>query len=1254
MELEQGEGAGWIEPGIPEATASPSRYWQADVLADMVLREFEDAHSNGDRAEMRERFYLISNYYGRTLAILHAALRDRREPLLQATLHNLAALHETLRSMHAVDPGAVPSTVSLNREVRSQLSNDLIIQVLQSSPTPLDVRTITARVNERALLVAVKEPAIRDRINHLVASGHVRAAVKGGYSRTERPYATLNLDEASLMSVLGSALHSRFSSAGFGGLSDVVSRQEAFRRFFAEEFGYSQATAALFVATSLQLTSSLEGEKDQGPWPHADLIGSGYPRPYQYEAYAIFRGYGYNGQVIESPTGSGKTMIGMMCIQDWLRAMSQGQSILVLVPTVNYQQQWLGELCYKETGLKLPPHLVYTGTPTSLEEVRKRAGITPAILVMTYTSLAQTGSGIGKGGFDRDSIEIFLQGNDIKYVIFDEVHKVVDDLNSVSADVTRLLTEWLRDGSLRGAIGFSGTAAPYRPRFAKLGLQLVYVMPAVELIAYGFVAPFAEIGVPFAYSDREQRVRDLLDLYKETLRAFVEIVGSTNLRSMFASIPMEERIAIGRDLLRIYAGQREQTTLLEKRFRQWESGTGPLNLPELSLVSIVQIALGLSDAELVDGRPTTDEGRELASLSTDDQQPLMEEATIDYGPSSIVDEDPRFDEMLSTLESVRAELHALLYTAEAKRHLNVPGFGRELDREGLNALRTEPMTIAARTSKLEDLMASTITGLYSSLSDWYLSVGEGRVDSIKAIIEAERATRQVHGIIIFDRGNKILWERGVAEPGYRGVGGVFAQMLGDSRFTPLAALAGEIYMARNVPVDGGQSGEQWDELAEGQEPGSEQSSNEELPTGSEQLPEQISRFIHTEIMSGELAQALFGLATQGLSLHDDEKAQLWGRFESFLSDYVETLEGVHAARPSVFNRKVLRPFLREAAKIVGAGMHERLKARMSPTHHHMRDWISNFFDYAIIAETFRNPHAAQLKDVRGTLRHFYVVRMPEGNRKQLVYDLTARIVDAPSLPVDMIIVSPWARTGWNVIKPNVLIDATATRDVTAWQQLRGRAMRAMRTWTNECYRAMLVLMNTQSFNLDESAGLPEDARTAFRELQARTRVDALLDDATRAILLDAHRYVRGEQPVGDDSIETKLLQPGSGDFTSREREQLITELMLSRNKVTHIYEMVKAYGSTSQVRYDRGERVWIRTDPIAAKHEREYAVDPLEGLYAPGTQHAPLIYVSDPRRDIPSESQAHIASLLQGGDPKIVQGWLRAIATAPGEDPGLE
>ena len=128
-------------------------------------------------------------------------------------------------------------------------------------------------------------------------------------------------------------------------------------------------------------------------------------------------------------------------------------------------------------------------------------------------------------------------------------------MRSVSAEVTRVLTEWLRDGSLRGAIGFSGTAAAYRNRFARLGLDLVHVMPAAELIAYGFVAPFAEVGVPFAYSEREQRVRQLVDEYKELLKSLMnEVVGASTLRAWFAELPMDDRVAIARGLLRMAAG----------------------------------------------------------------------------------------------------------------------------------------------------------------------------------------------------------------------------------------------------------------------------------------------------------------------------------------------------------------------------------------------------------------------------------------------------------------------------------------------------------------------------------------------------------------------------------------------------------------------------------------------------------------------------------------------------------------------------
>jgi hypothetical protein len=445
-------------------------------------------------------------------------------------------------------------------------------------------------------------------------------------------------------------------------------------------------------------------------------------------------------------------------------------------------------------------------------------------------------------------------------------------------------------------------------------------------------------------------------------------------------------------------------------------------------------------------------------------------------------------------------------------------------------------------------------------------------------------------------------------------------MLGDQRFTPMAVLSSEIYMP-------------W--------------------AGDAPLPGRIAGFIKRAIILGELGDALFGLATQGLDLSEVQLASLRGSFDSILKDYVDGLRKVGAARPGQLNRRVLVPF-RAAVQAANLGKtQEAVLARLSLRHYHMSKWISIFFDYALIMTAFLQAHVAELEQVSGARQKFFVVRMASGDRKQLMYDLTARIVDAEEDLVDMIIVSPWARTGWNVIKPNLLIDATATRDVTAWQQLRGRAMRAMRSWTNDCYRLVLLLMGSRALGLDDTLSLPEDVVAGYRELLSKTTTAPVLDGALKAILLAAHQQVPAEGQE-EDALAAKIESSDIAAFTPEERLRLVTELMLARNKVTHIYELVKAYGSTSQVHYDRPSKQWVRTDAIAAKHDLEFAVSLLTGQYASGQEHAPLIYSGDPRRDVPSALQAHLRATLQGADPRIVRGWLAAIATGIGEEVSLE
>ncbi|GAC1626528.1 MAG: hypothetical protein NVS4B11_23220 [Ktedonobacteraceae bacterium] len=1197
------------------ATSStpPGRYWQAQGLADMLRHEFDEAQRQGKPAVMRERFYLLANYYTRTSAILRYALKARRESLAQAALHNLIALHKSLNYMYKIAPGTVPSTLTLSRDVRPRLIENLIVQVLQEGAQALDVTTITRGVNDKSLLVPASEKLILHHLNNLLSTGHVQH-LNNRYIRTTRAYSSVDLDQVGLQTLVGATLYAQMDRAGFHGLTDITTRKDDFRRFFEELTGFSDGTAALLLAATEALEGSPSETKQLSPWRHVDLIGSPHIRPYQYEAYAIFRGYGYRGQVIEAPTGSGKTMIGMMCIQDWLRSMPEGQSILVLVPTVNYQQQWVGELCYKPFGLRLSSHQVFTGTPASLETVRKHTAIMPCVIVMTYTALAQTGSGKGKGGFDQDSIEMFLQGNNIQYVIFDEVHKVVEDVHSVSADVTHVLMEWVQDGSLKGAIGFSGTAAAYRARFAQLGLKLVYILSAAELIAYGFVAPFSECGVPFAYSDREQRIRNLLDAYKALLRDFVTLIGSANLRLWFSETPMEERVMLGRNLLRMYGGangQKERGEALVKRFESWERG-GELSLTELPLISLVQLARGWSDKNLV--RATTGiDAHEGKDASADEEGKMA-----------------RFHEILHEILGIRNELKSLIYLAETLRRLNSDGFGTTFDVEAIHRLATEATSNTTRAERVKDGLATTIAGLYSSLSDWYLRVGEGRVDSIKAIIGAERAVRPVHGVIVFDVGTRIRWQSGISAPGYGGVAGVFSQMLGDERFIPMAVLSSEIYMAYSE---------------------------------NDPLPERIATMVQRDIMLGELGDALFGLTTQGLDLKEDQLVILRKTFIDTLAQYVGSLEEVKTARLGEFYRKVLVPVRKAVRKAKLGTPRDRLLARLSLKQFHVRNCVTTFFDYALIVEDFRSAHVAMLEQVSGTQQKFFVVKMAHGDRRQLMYDLTARIVDAEDIPVNLVIVSPWARTGWNVIKPNVLIDATATRDVTAWQQLRGRAMRAMRSWTNECYQLVLLLMSSHSQSISTVDVAPDDADATHEEVREELQNAETLDERSKAFLYEAHQQAQAAktdqcsfdgEPSREDQLVAKIESGTIATFTIEERMQLVADLMLARNKVTHIYELVKAYGSTTQVHYDRQKREWQRTEAISAKHEREYAVSPLTGQCTAGADHAPLLYRGDPRKDVPSELEAHLIATFQRCDPRIVKGWLQAIATGLGEEEQAE
>ncbi len=71
--------------------------------------------------------------------------------------------------------------------------------------------------------------------------------------------------------------------------------------------------------------------------------------------------------------------------------------------------------------------------------------------------------------------------------------------------------------------------------------------------------------------------------------------------------------------------------------------------------------------------------------------------------------------------------------------------------------------------------------------------------------------------------------------------------------------------------------------------------------------------------------------------------------------------------------------------------------------------------------------------------------------------------------------------------------------------------------------------------------------------------------------LDIHRT-----EIGGDSVDLGGFKQYVYNRDTNRKIQWAIELMMTRNKVTHIYELVKAYGANPQIRLDRRSGRWRR------------------------------------------------------------------------------
>lgn len=1114
-------------------------YWDAHSFAQNLITEFEHAYQTGDNDTVRDRFYVLAAYFRRTLAILHSSLEHRRERPTEAALENLIVLQRALSTMRRLAPDFAQSTLALEVGVHHRVNRDLVHQILVDARGPLGLRSITRRFNELDLIADARPRAIREALDALIGTGHAVASLDR-YSASRLPYIDSDVDHESLSILLGPSLAPRLAASGYEGLSHVLTHRDTFRDAFMAETGFSSHTATLAVAAAAVLSPPASALHPGGRYQHADLSSSAHPRPYQRLLHAVLRAKRYAAQVIEAPSGSGKTLIGMLCIEDWLRTLGPGQSILVLVPTISYQRQWLDELCIKAHGLQMPPSLVFAGTPGELETSRRNS-VMPAIIVLTYTAIARS---LGQEGTSAvEGLVQFLQKNTVKHVILDEVHKLVADPDSTEARCGLALRQQLNAGQLLSLVGFSATLTPFRRQLAATGLELSYVLQVAELICRGWVAPFAEFGAPFNYSERERELANLIAEYRTALVDYVRRIGAGQLRSWFRSIPLDQRVRLAASL-GMYGGRKGSSNLLAARLRQWEAKE-TYGLNELLLVSVVQLANGWSDRDLL----------------------------ARAGAAEL------FSPFFRVFERLRVRAHKLMPAGYLADLLVIPHFGEAIGRA------SEPPWELARKEKFEgrSSVAASFVGTYLGLRTWSRQAGEGRVSVVRSIVAAERATRPVSGTIVFDRPAPLEFEGRQSTPTYRGVGGLFANLLADPSLMPMAALTSAIY----------------------------------LPDDPERrLHEELASWVFQRFVNEEQADSIFHLVMASSRVDRQKYAELRSAFQRLFGDFVSGLDSPEGTTLAAFESQLLRP-LRDLIRRADLGATTRsVLNSLSLSHHHLRIFAKTIKGYANIASAFRAAERVEVTQGGGQKVSARIIRVPGGLRRQLLLDLTARILDATEIPVNLIIVSDWARTGWNVISPNVLIDATATRNATAWQQLRGRSMRPALSWSSTAERLLQHLMEIKENDSD-----PDSKLGAF--MSGAPRDEKLLL----------------EEVVGKQSES-----PG---YVSISKDQAAVALMLQRNKVTHVYEMLKAYGSERQIKFTRSTQTWERIDAISSKHQREYSVRPRDGIFTRGTSHAPLVVRSDPRSDSPVAFESSLTEMLRSVDEKVVLGWLRASA-----DPG--
>lgn len=1242
-------------------------FWNATGYCTTVQEKFNKVREENDVEQQLKYFWRTNKMYMRSVEAYRDAIAQNDMLRGRVMLLNIRMLYDVLIEMYRLNSKVIPKPQTIDVEMRKEYVKDVLVEILEKSNVPLSIKEILEEVQkgeEKFVLELLRAESIQFYLKTLVEEEFIKkiervidlappplpyilaeitAAIPDilfeyTFTPDVKMYRREDIGREELSALFPPEIYKGLQENGFYRIEDVYGKLDELQKILLDKLHFEPDMTSISIGILRERIGRLEGRpkkvdpdeqrsliskrlkdkglqeksekttseyvetkaavtttKDKTPKsnilkiPHQDIINSPIPRPYQLEAYYMFKGEKYNGNIIDSPTGSGKTLMGMMCIQDWIRKLRINESILVLVPTQNYQSQWVDSICFNEIGLQVSPSFVFSGTITQLESFIQKTREIPPIIILTYTSLAQV---LGAKTKKEKELKQLINWLGIRHVIFDEAHKIVEQEGSVTNEVAKRLVKIFKGAHIENLIGFSGTAKAYEKDFKKLKLKLIYIVPEKELIMHGFVAPIAELGVTFAYSGREKAIRELHNELKMNMKQLWNYFGDNNLRKEFQKIPMNDRLFICKELLGMYQSYRRDmiNEKLKSKFLDWSPNKekGPLSLIDTNLVQTVQIYNGWSDISLAYNSQHTNAARE-----------IVEET-----------------------EQLVMRLEQLIRIPSLQKMIKSEKYGKRMPkRKTFYDIRKESKDRRETSKKVRDIMCSTMVGIYKTLDTWARTkIGEGRVGTFQSIINAEEEIRDVKGVVIFDTGRtiKIEDDTGIGSPGFSGVGGSFAQSLSTNilKYNPIAVQSSEMYISYNPELE-------------------------------KPLHVMMANFIRNEVIVDKLTERIFMELIFELPFQKQLSNFMYLTFKELMSAYAKSLRKVYRARFSEFSKEVFIPlgeFIDEMT-VMDDALNlsiKLLKDRIANPSIRIDNIVLKLYDYGIIARKIEFAKKGTLQTASGDLVDYYYLKMPSGRQKQLIYDLVSDFLDSEELPIQLIFVSAWARTGWDVRTPDILIDATATRDVTAWQQLRGRAMRALESWTIDCYKTIAVLLGKTRTADQIIERLPLEMQQNFQKIQKeftpRTELNSEMIE-----LLDTSIDESKLPPEQKVVLKAKVNEGSLSKLTTNERMKLIIYLMLSKNKVAHIFEMVKASGSTKQVEFDKKDGIWRRKAAIAKKH-REEPILPVPGAERRrGKYIAPLIYSKDPTKDTPSEVKATLKNLLLGLDEDLLDDWVLSL-----------